>query len=339
MAKSPPQHPQKILVIQTAFIGDVILATALLEDLHQQFPDASIDFMLRKGNESLLDKHPFLNHVHVWDKKQGKWSSLWKLVQSIRKERYDLLVNLQRFASSGLATAFSRAKFTIGFEKNPLSTLFDRKKPHTIGDGSHETERNHSLIADLIDGKPSRPTLYPSATQAENVRQYQAQPYLCLAPTSVWFTKQFAAEKWVELIKNLPPQQRIYLLGAPTDQTSCEAIRKQSEHGEVVNLAGKLSLLESAALMKGAQMNYVNDSAPLHLATSVNAPVVAIFCSTVPRFGFYPLSDISHIAETTEELDCRPCGLHGFKACPKGHFKCSSSIAIKPLAALAESTS
>ena len=73
-------------------------------------------------------------------------------------------------------------------------------------------------------------------------------------------------------------------------------------------------------------MNYVNDSAPMHLCSSVNAPVTAIFCSTVPSFGFGPLSENSRIIETKEELSCRPCGLHGFKTCPKGHFQCAESI-------------
>jgi heptosyltransferase-2 len=93
-----------------------------------------------------------------------------------------------------------------------------------------------------------------------------------------------------------------------------------------MNLAGSLSLLESAELMRGATMNYVNDSAPMHLCSSVNAPVTAIFCSTIPSFGFGPLSENSRIIETKEELPCRPCGLHGFKTCPKGHFLCAESI-------------
>jgi heptosyltransferase-2 len=87
-----------------------------------------------------------------------------------------------------------------------------------------------------------------------------------------------------------------------------------------------MSFLQTAALMKDAKMNYVNDSAPLHLASSVNAPVTAIFCSTVPEFGFGPLSDNSYIVETEEDLDCRPCGLHGFAKCPKTHFKCATNI-------------
>jgi len=124
---------------------------------------------------------------------------------------------------------------------------------------------------------------------------------------------------------------KVYLLGAASDHSTCESIRVGSSNGNVFNLAGKLSFLESAALLKGAVMNFVNDSAPMHLASAMNAPVTAIFCSTVPSFGFGPLSDRSTLIETKEKLDCRPCGLHGFKACPKGHFKCAYSISNEEL--------
>ena len=98
-----------------------------------------------------------------------------------------------------------------------------------------------------------------------------------------------------------------------------------------MNLAGKLSFLESAALMRDAAMNYVNDSAAQHIASSVNAKITAIFCSTIPDFGFGPLSDDSVIIEAQEKLDCKPCGLHGHKTCPKGHFKCALNIDTKEL--------
>jgi len=120
-------------------------------------------------------------------------------------------------------------------------------------------------------------------------------------------------------------------LGAPGDQSACESIKTNSSHPRVMNLAGQLSFLESAALMKGAVMNFVNDSAPMHIASAVNAPVTAIYCSTVPAFGFGPLSDRKFVIETKEELACRPCGLHGFKSCPQGHFKCATTIKISDL--------
>jgi lipopolysaccharide heptosyltransferase II len=312
--------PERILIIQTAFIGDVILATALLEKLHRFFPDARIDFLLRKGNESLFRDHPFLNQLVIWDKKQKKYRNLFSLIRRLRRERYDLVVNLQRFFATGLITWLSRGKLKLGFDKNPFS-FATRSIPHRFGDGTHEVERNLQLIESLTDESFQKPRLYPNE---EDFQQFQAdQPYVCMAPTSVWFTKQWPAEKWVELIDRIPAHISIYLLGAPSDQHACEKIKNQSHHARVESLAGKLSLLASAALMSKAMMNYVNDSAPLHLASAMDAPVTAIFCSTIPAFGFFPLSSQSKVVETATELDCRPCGMHGHKACPQGHFRCS----------------
>ncbi len=316
----------KILIIQTAFIGDVILATAVAEKLHQKYPDAQIDFTLRKGNEGLLTGHPFINTVFVWDKKQNKIKNLFLLSKQIRSNKYDTVVNLQRFSSSGILAGFSGAKEIIGFDKNPLSFLFTKKIKHEIGNEKHEVERNQQLLESLTNADASKPKLYPSKKNKDAVERYKNSQYVCLAPTSVWFTKQYPKEKWVELCNQTSPSLIIYLLGAPGDSAACDWIKNNSTNKNIINLAGKLNFLESAALMSDAEMNFVNDSAPMHIASAMNAKTTAIFCSTVPSFGFSPLADDSIIIETKEQLDCRPCGLHGHKACPKGHFKCGFSI-------------
>lgn len=320
---------QKFLVIQTAFIGDVVLATGILEKLHEHYPDASIDYMVRKGNERLLDGHPFLNKVLVWNKKDGKYKSLRALLKEIRAEHYDKVINVQRYATTGFVTVFSNAKEKIGFDKNPWSFLFTTKIKHHMNAGGyslHEIERNHLLISSFTDDKPAKPKLYPSAKDFDKIMALKQKPYLCVAPSSVWFTKQYPKDKWISFINNLHVKYNIYLLGAPGDAALCEEIKKIALHPFVINMAGKLNFLESAALMKGAEMNYVNDSAPMHFASAVNAPVAAVYCSTVPAFGYGPLSDNSFIIETKEQLSCRPCGLHGYKACPKKHFKCALTI-------------
>jgi len=317
----------KFLIIQTAFIGDVVLATPLIEKLKMHYPNATIDFLVRKGNESLLENHPLLRNVIVFDKKKGKYRNLVVLIRSIRKHKYDYVINVQRFFASGVMTAMSGAKKeTIGFDKNPLSRSFSKKVPHHISAsavGDHEVKRNLSLITHLTDDFYIRPKLYPSLTDFEKVKTNG--PYICIAPASVWFTKQFPKERWIDFINEVPNDFNIYLMGAKSDYALCEEIGSRvTGHGSrIVNLAGQLTFLESAALMKNAEMNYVNDSAPLHFASAVNAPVTAIFCSTVPAFGFGPLSDKSFVVETKLELTCRPCGLHGRKECPLGHFHCS----------------
>ncbi len=118
---------KKILIIQTAFIGDVIVATPIIEKVQQQFPDAKLDFLLRKGNEALLQNHPLLNDVLIWNKKQNKTKNLFSALQKIRRNKYDLVINCQRFLSTGILTAFSNGKEKIGFNKNPLAVFFTKK--------------------------------------------------------------------------------------------------------------------------------------------------------------------------------------------------------------------
>lgn len=310
-----------MLIIQTAFIGDAILATALLEKLHTSYPDARLDILVRKGNESLFTGHPFLRDVLIWNKKQGKYRELLRLIGQVRRRRYDRVVNLQRFGATGLLTMLSKARETIGFRKNPFSYGFTRRVAHRIGDGTHEIDRNLQLIAHLTDTGRVRPRLYPSP--ADYAATETPHPYVCFAPTSVWFTKQWPADRWVELGNKIPSATGIHLLGGPGDRAGCQQILEAIRRPNIHNRAGELSFLQSAALMERARMNYVNDSAPLHLCSAVNAPVTAIFCSTVPEFGFTPLSDVSVVEETFHELNCRPCGLHGKRACPEGHFRCS----------------
>ncbi len=315
-----------ILIIQTAFIGDVILATALVEKLRRFYPECTIDFMCRKGNESVLDGNPNIRKVLVWDKKTDKYGHWKELLREVKQQRYDLLVNLQRFASMGLFTTLSKAKIKVGFRKNPFSALFKYRVSHEVGDGTHEISRNQQLILPWTDEKPCMPRLYPSEADKQKIAELQQGTYICIAPASVWYTKQYPTEKWCDLIRHLDFKGKIYLLGAPNDAELVNGIISETNDNRLVNLCGKLSLLQSAALMKGAILNYVNDSAPLHLASAMDAPVAAIFCSTIPQFGFGPLSSFKRIIQIKESLPCRPCGLHGFKDCPKGHFDCAFKI-------------
>jgi len=216
---------------------------------------------------------------------------------------------------------------TIGFQKNPLSAFFKYRIPHEIRKGFHETERNMQLLQplNLVAGKPVM-KLYPSVRDFEQVEKYKTKPYITISPASLWFTKQFPVEKWISFLNCIPGTFVVYILGSKQDQKLANNIIEKTEHHEIHSLCGELKLLESAALMKNAVMNYTNDSAPMHLASSVNAPVTAIFCSTTPDFGFGPLSSHSVIVESIEKPACKPCGLHGFSTCPEKHFKCALNI-------------
>jgi heptosyltransferase-2 len=262
----------------------------------------------------------------TWNKKENKRKNLFRLLKTIRSSKYDKVINLQRFAATGLLTGFSKAKERIGFDKNPISFLFTKKVSHHFKEGIHEVERNNKLIEIFTDSTFNKPKLYPTSENETEILPYTHSPYVCLFPASVWFTKQYPEEKWIDLINQMPAQFNIYLLGGKTDVEMCERIMTKAVNKNVKILAGKLNFLSSAALMKSAKMNYTNDSAPLHFASATDAPVTAIFCSTIPEFGFYPISKKPFIVQTDLPLSCKPCSLHGLRKCPLGHFKCGYTI-------------
>ncbi|MDW8302841.1 MAG: glycosyltransferase family 9 protein [Bacteroidia bacterium] len=327
----------KVLVIQTAFIGDVVLMLPVVQSLRLNYPNLEIHVLVRKGNEELVQNREDVNKVWIWDKKEGKFKNLIRLIRLFRKERYDKIINLHRFASTGIITVLSQSKQTIGFDKNPLSAFFTVKVPHKIGKKGdsyffHEVDRNLSLIQSFCSKLSRKPVLSLSPkhiqTAIQILREYHVDKYICAAPTSVWYTKQWHKDKWIGFFNLVPSQYTIFLLGSKEDYEYVQSIKESCRHDKVVNLAGKLSFLQSAALMKYATMVYVNDSAPLHFASGVNAPTTAIFCSTIPEFGFAPLSEVHHVIEV-KDLPCRPCGLHGRKACPLGHFNCAYLIDVQ----------
>lgn len=329
---------QKIGIIQTAFIGDVVLSTALIESLHAKYPLAQIDIIVRKGNEALFSEHPFIHEVIVWDKQKAKYANWLKVLQQLRAQQYDALINVQRYAATGLWTALSKAKIKIGFDKNPFSFLFTHKVKHEAMQlGLHEIQKNHALLQVLdTDIILCKPKLHPALSDFEKVKSLQSQPYICIAPASVWYTKQFPVEQWARFLNTLNFDGIIYIIGGPGDRKIGEQIINETAanakvKNRLMNLAGQFHFLSSAALQKGAVLNYVNDSAPMHFASAVNAPVVAIYCSTIPDFGYGPLSDKSFIVQTSKVLSCKPCGMHGKRVCPLGHFNCALSIQMEQL--------
>ena len=329
---------QKICVIQTAFIGDVVLSTALLESLHAKYPTAQIDIVVRKGNEALFTNHPFINQVIIWNKQSQKYKNWFSVLKQLRAGNYDALVNVQRYAATGLWTALSNAKLKIGFDKNPFSFLFTHRVKHlAMQPGLHEIQKNHALILAMDTTiELQKPRLHPTHTDFEKVKHLQSEPYICIAPASVWFTKQFPVAQWIHFLNQLQLDGKVYIIGGPGDKALGDqiiaGINKESKvYQNVINVAGQFHFLSSAALQKGAVLNYVNDSAPMHFASAVNAPVVAIYCSTIPDFGYGPLSDQSFVVQTQEALPCKPCGIHGKKACPLQHFNCGFTIQMQQL--------
>jgi heptosyltransferase-2 len=340
MSKTKPV--EKILIIQTAFLGDVVLATSLIEEVHKNYSNAQIHFLVRQGAENLVQYNPHISKVWIWNKKKNKFLNLFKLIKSIRSEKYDAVLNIQRYFSSGLLTAFSDAQCTIGFKSNPLSFLFSKSIDHQVPMFDevskkflHEVQRNFLLLQALLDNFEKKipmplaidlkPKLYfgHQALNAESMDE--KRDYVVIAPASIWFTKQWPKDQWIQLIQKIPEEISVFLVGAQDDFKLCQDILLASKKSRIVNTCGKLNLLQTALLMKNAKRVLCNDSAPSHLASAVNAPQTVIFCSTVVEFGFGPLSDKSKVV-SVDNLNCRPCGIHGHKQCPKEHFKCAREI-------------
>jgi heptosyltransferase-2 len=209
-----------ILVIQTAFIGDAILVSSLIEKLHATFPAARISVLVRGGNESVYKGHPFLHDVLVWDKRSGKLRNLFRMIREVRNRRFDCVVTGHRYMSSGLIAAFSGARHVAGFKENPMSFAFNHTARHRIGDGRHEIERLNSLVEDFAGNEAAQPRLYPADEDHRMAAQFQSAPYVCMAPASVWFTKQLPVENGSRFAIQLR-RIRLYILLADLKTMNC----------------------------------------------------------------------------------------------------------------------
>lgn len=338
MMPSAEHPPGGLLLLQPAFLGDVVLSTALIESWHRAFPKDPIRVWVRKGADGFFDDHPFVTEVLVWDRSgRSKYRRMLSLAFRARRRHPAMVVNLHRFSSMALAARIIGAPQNAGFEGVSSFGLAATRAEHGIGDGRHETERNHALIAGQVgafDSTQDRPRLHPSGAHRTAVRTWPAEAAI-LAPSSVWATKRWPESHWSALVDALHEEGReVVLMGGPGDDRLLEAIAIRCRHRPHV-MAGQLSLLGSASLMASASVVVSNDSAPLHMAGAVGTPVVGVFCSTTPALGFGALpGDIERgLAENVEvsssELACKPCGLHGKKSCPESHFQCGAGLSAK----------
>lgn len=324
---------EKILIVQTAFIGDVILTLPLLQVLRRNFPNSKIDFMLIPRTAELLKNHPDVDEVIIFDKK-GKDRGLRGLIRILKlifAKNYDVAFIPHRSFRSAVIPFLAGIKTRIGFDKSAFSFLYT----HVVSYRSiHEVERNLSLLEPIGINVNSKefPNLFPSDDDRNYIDKIlvDVNPNLIgIAPGSIWATKRWLKERFAELIRLLINDGfAIVLIGGMEDIKLCEEIKRDSGLKNVYNFCGKLSLLQSAELIRRCVVLISNDSAPMHIAVAMRTPVVAIFGPTVPEFGFYPYGDRDKIVQV-ENLYCRPCGIHGGKRCPEGHFKCMRLIEAK----------
>jgi lipopolysaccharide heptosyltransferase II len=322
--------PPSVLVIQTAFLGDVVLTTPLISLLAERH--GPVDVVTTPAAASLLDHHPAVADVIRYDKHGADrgWRSFRRLGAELRARRYERVYLPHRSMRSAVLALWSGAGERIGFADSPAALAYTTRVPRRRE--GHEVER----LLDLAGLRPDESVppvslgLAPTdlaAADAWLVRHGVGSDFVALAPGSVWATKRWPY--YAELAAGL---DRTSVIVGGTDDTELARAIVDAAGGRAVSAAGALSLRGSAALIQRAALLVTNDSAPLHLATAVGTPVVAVFGPTVPEFGFGPRR-AGDIVLGHEELPCRPCSRHGPPTCPLGHHRCMHDLSVAAVSA------
>ena len=318
------------LVIQTSFLGDVILTTPLIAELAKRGP---VDVLVTPTGAAALANNPDIRTVIPYDKRgtYGSALGLWETIREIRARRPYIAAYLaQGSFRSGLIAMMTGATERVGFASSTGRVLYTTQLPYRPE--RHHAERlwslSMSVCADPPSGDQIRPRLYPSDEDRRRIdlllRQTGSteEPFVALAPGSAWGTKRWPY--FPALAKRLAEDYRIAIIGSKADSALAAQIANEVPPDRVIDGVG-LPLLASAELIGRARTIVTNDSAPQHLASAMGTPTLTIFGPTVPEFGFGPLAE-RHVVAGHESLSCRPCDRHGPQRCPLGHWRCMREL-------------
>lgn len=326
------------LVVQTSFIGDMVLTTPLIAALSRRGP---VDVVATPANATLLANNPLVRRLFRYDKRRehSGVSGFREMVRATRAEGNDDEAYLAQGSLRSAALALAAGYRTrVGFDTSAGRLFYTERVPYR-GD-RHHAERLWSLGRfDRAAGADElRPRLYPGPDDEAAVdtlladHDFANEPLLALAPGSVWATKRWP--HYPALAKALSAIGRVVVVGGSDDTTLAQEI-VHATNGTAIVATGRLTLLASAALIARTRILVTNDSAPQHLASATNTPTVSIFGPTVPQFGFGPLASPSRVAEVTT-LDCRPCDRHGPPVCPLGHWRCMRELEVVHVQSMVE---
>jgi heptosyltransferase-2 len=238
-----------------------------------------------------------------------------------------MVISPHRSLKSALIALFSRAPIRISYVTSAGSFLFTK----TVSDNPslHEIDRILALLQPVgWNTEWVRPCIYPDDTDRKTIDEFfdNSKKAVALAPGSVWATKRWPSNYFGQLAIALEKEgNSVFLIGGESDRTLCKEIEEEAQE-KIINVAGRLDLLQSAALLQRCSVLVTNDSAPMHLASATATPVVAIYGPTVKSFGFYPYHTKHKIIE--RDLSCRPCSKHGSQRCPIKTHECM--VQIKP---------
>lgn len=336
----------KFLIIRLGSMGDIILTTPVVTALKERYPDAELDFLVKKEYSNLLTANPGIRKIIPFDSKgeHRGFKGLFEISRELREEGYTHVIDLHGNLRSRVISALLPGSKTLRYGKQAIKRRllllgFKVNTRHTVDSYLAALSPLH-LVLPSTGGRGLRgggemlmllPKIYLSQDEEKAADKFLAQidvhkdeAIIGLAPGAKWQTKMWMEEGFIETgrkaVKEL--NAKILIFGGPDEKDLAERVAAGIGK-EALSVAGKSGLKETAALIKRCKVFVSNDSGPMHIATAVGTPVVSIFGPTVQEFGFSPLGK-GIIVE--KELRCRPCSLHGGKKCPKGHFECMKGI-------------
>ncbi len=320
------------LVIQTAFLGDVVLTTPLLSALAERH--GPVDVVTTPAAAALLETHPAVGEVIRYDKRGADAGAggFLRLAARLRRRGYARAYLPHRSWRSAALAIAAGIRARTGFADSPAAITYTSRVPRARQ--GHEVERLLAL-AGGSSGSPAVDLGLTAEDQAAADRWLQTQAlgpgFVAMAPGSIWGTKRWPYYPELARVLDAP----IVVVGSADDTPVAEAVVAAAP-SRARSAAGALGLRASAALLRRAAVLVTNDSAPLHLATAAGIPVVALFGPTVPEFGFGPRGardrTLGH-----PDLPCRPCSAHGPQVCPLSHHRCMRELAVETVVAAVSS--
>jgi len=321
-----------ILVIQTAFLGDAILTLPMIQVLKEKNSENKLDVLAVPSTKEIFLASPYVDDVIVIDKrvKHKSIRALNNFIKELRKKSYSKIYSPHRSLRSAYITIRMGAKETFGFDNSSLKYAYKNIVKYKQTD--HEIQRNLELIS--INKQDNNWKILPEIIIDEEKKNKVSEfliankidtEFIAVAPGSVWKTKRYPKEYFCEVIKSLVAKnETVVLIGGENDKLLCDDI-SDNLNDKVKNLAGKFSITETIHLLRGAKLLITNDSAPTHMGMCVDIPVLTIYCSTIPDFGFYPYNSKSKFL-SYDKLECKPCGIHGYRECPIKTFDCGYKL-------------
>ena len=313
----------RVLIIRLSSIGDIILTTPILKQLKEKFPDIVIDFVVLKNFKDSIEGSPYIDNLILFDKKKDDgFRNIKKFGKKLNENRYDYVFDLHRKFRSKLISSEIKSKIFVYPKRKLWKSLLVKLKliKYHVDD---TIIKNYFKAFKVLGIKYKWEDLdfNFSKDDLENIKKYSGM--FAMAPGASKETKKWLPEKFGKLAKKLYDKYKIktVLLGGKEDIERCELINKVSENS-CINLAGKISLKESGALLSVSKLLVTNDSGPFHIGRGVGCKSYVIFGPTDPNMFEY--NNLAELIYANEK--CSPCSLHGGKKCPKGHFNCMNNI-------------